>query len=75
MAGAAASTAVFPEVFASTAQQAQVMLRPGSGAGGFEFAALAGGGATLNVSVSAGVVGSAVLYGRHFGADTLPYSC
>ena len=33
-----------------------------------------GGGASLNVTAS-GVVASAVLYGRRFEADRLPYSC
>ena len=74
MSGAATSTLIFPEVFATSATQDQVMLDPsGTGPGTLAFAAVAGG-ASLNATAAAGL-GSGVLYGRKFDGDQLPYSC
>ena len=76
MSGAAASTLVFPEVFATLATRGgQVMLTPnGGGPDTLTFAATAAGGASLNATAAAGL-GPAVLYGRSFDDDQLPYRC
>lgn len=76
MSGASVSTVVFPEVFATTAAGGQVMLTPNGGGGPdtLAFAAAAGDGVSLNATAAASL-GSAVLYGRSFDEDKLPYSC
>ena len=82
LSGADSATAFFPELLAHSAAQEQQMLRPGDGssAGTFAFATDGAGGAWLNASAAAtggdGVqLASAVLYGRRFGKDQLPYRC
>ena len=66
---------VFPEVIATSATDEQYMLSPGGrGDDSFTFDGRVPGEASVNVSAAA-VLSSAVLYGRRFGGDRLPYSC
>jgi len=75
MSGASARTVVFPEAFATSATRGgQVMLTPNGGGSDTLAFATATDGASLNVTAAAGL-GSAVLYGRSFDEDQLPYDC
>jgi len=63
---------IFPEAVASKPGAEQYLLSPGGGGDAFAFDAAARG---LRASAATGVLGSALLYGRRFGDDTLPYDC
>ena len=78
MCGLEATDFVVPEVVAGSKAHEQIMLAPGAAgsAGTFAFGQEAGGCWQLTASAAAGEhVTSAVIYGRRFSEDKLPYVC
>lgn len=63
---------VFPEVITTSGNYPQLMLTPGDSNNGFTFTS--GASASLQIATQYTVT-SALLYGRKFSDDSLPYKC